>query len=301
MSEKVGGFASRVGDFSGWFGKKYKGEQVVSWDHDKQVGSVFFASGIDQSPDRGYDWKKVGGFIVRDYEMAVILQNGKYVGDLAAGMYKLEKKMKTPGCEIIWLSKEEFKILWGTGNVYAADNLMIGGHGIVNVRISSPRDFVTNLLPSARKELLKGNSLENWIKESVIESINQGMALFSVEELVRDRTGLEDTIKDNLGGNFTRWGLEFLSCNVGGIKVPEEYRKTVLEYEARADMKKKKKELESDEYKRIKEQKAKYEDMLVKIDDKLLEGTIPVATADKLRADYETKLDKIKQQLAEFE
>ncbi|MFW9994834.1 MAG: SPFH domain-containing protein [Candidatus Odinarchaeota archaeon] len=301
MSEKVGGFASRVGDFSGWLGKKYKGEQIVSWDHDKNIGSIFIASGVDQNPDRGYDWKKVGGFIIRDYEMAVILQNGKYVGDLGAGMYKLEKKMKDPGCEIIWLSKEEFKILWGTGNVYTADNLMIGGHGVVNVRISSPSGFVTNLLPSARNELLKGASLEKWIKESVVESVNQAMALFTVEELVRDRTGLEDAIKDNLSVNFNRWGLEFLSCNIGGVKVPEEYRKTVLEYEARMDVKMKKKELESEEYKHLKERKTKYEDMLLKIDEKLLEGTIQAVTADKLRVEYQAKLDKIKQRLAEFE
>ena len=136
MSENIGGFASRVGEVSGWLGKKlYKGAQIIAWDHETNSGSVFVASGIDQHPDRGYDWKKVGGFVIRDYEMGVILQNGKYVGDLAAGMYKLEKKMKAPGCEIIWLSKQEFKILWGTGNVYTSDNLMVGGFGVINIRL----------------------------------------------------------------------------------------------------------------------------------------------------------------------
>ncbi|MHA1169182.1 MAG: SPFH domain-containing protein, partial [Candidatus Hodarchaeales archaeon] len=298
MSENIGGFVSHVGDFSNWLGKKlYKGAQVISWDHNKNKGSIFIASGIDQASDAtsGYDWKKVGGFVVRDYEMAVILQNGKYVGDLGAGMYKLEKKMKAPGCEIIWMSKQEFKILWGTGNVYTLDNIMVGGFGVVNVRIHSPRDFVSNLLPGARKELMQGVNLEKWIKETIIESINQAMAQFSVEELVRDRTGLEDMIKNNLEGNFDRWGLEFLSCNVGGVKIPEEYRKTVLEYDARTQIKNKKKELESDEYKRLKQQKTKYEDMLFKIDEKILEGTITQNVADKLKADYQAKLDKIKE------
>lgn len=291
--EKFGGLFHRIGDAVHIGTKKFKGKAILS----SNFGDDKESSLIDRLKSEDYDsFRKFDGFVVKDPENAVLLQSGSLVGVAGSGIYELDKPAKRPGSEIIWVTKREFIIKWGSPGIYTSDNIMVGCYGISRMRVVNPRNFIMNVV--SHKQYYSGKELKNWVKQTVVAAVKHVMSRYTVPELLKERRSLEIQTRSELGPETSRWGLELVGLDIGGFKVPDEYQ-ALLSYEIEKQVLAQKRELaeERKEFDDIAEKVTKYEQMLEQADEMFLSGKISEEKYKELTDKYSKKLAHYKSQM----
>ncbi len=289
-TDKFGGLFRKIGDTIHIGTKKFKGKAILSSKFDDSLGESLIHRVKAEEND---NFRKIDGFIVKEPENAVLLQSGVLVGVAGSGIYQLEKTAKHPGSEIIWVTKREFIIKWGTPGIYTSDNVMVGCWGISRMRIVNPRNFIMNVV--SHKQYYSGNELKNWVKQTVIAAVKHVMTRYTVPELLKDRRSLEIQTRSELGPESSRWGLELVGLDIGGFKVPEEYE-TLLTYEIEKQIIETQQELaeERNKFDEVSEKIKKFELMLEQADEMFLGGKISEKRYKEIADKYSSKLAKIK-------
>ncbi|MFX0014522.1 MAG: SPFH domain-containing protein [Promethearchaeota archaeon] len=290
--EKFGGLFRRIGDAMHIGTKKFKGKVILS----SNFGPETKSSLISRLKSEDHDsFRKYDGFIVKDPENAILLQSGSLVGVAGSGIYELDKSAKRPGSEIIWVTKREFIIKWGTPGVYTSDNIMVGCYGISRMRVVNPRNFIMNIV--SHKQYYSGDELKNWVKQTIIAAVKHVMSRYSVPELLKERRSLEIQTRSELGPETSRWGLELVGLDIGGFKVPDEYQ-ALLAYEIEKQVLDQQKELaeERKDLDNITEKIKKYEQMLEQADEMFLSGKLNEEKYKELTDKYSKKLAKFRAQ-----
>lgn len=289
-TDKFGGLFRKIGDTIHIGTKKFKGKAILSSKFDDSLGESLIHRVKAEEND---NFRKIDGFIVKEPENAVLLQSGVLVGVAGSGIYQLEKTAKHPGSEIIWVTKREFIIKWGTPGIYTSDNVMVGCWGISRMRIVNPRNFIMNVV--SHKQYYSGNELKNWVKQTVIAAVKHVMTRYTVPELLKERRSLEIQTRSELGPESSRWGLELVGLDIGGFKVPEEYE-TLLTYEIEKQIIETQQELaeERNKFDEVSEKIKKFELMLEQADEMFLGGKISEKRYKEIADKYSSKLAKIK-------
>jgi regulator of protease activity HflC (stomatin/prohibitin superfamily) len=290
--DKFGGLFRRIGDTVHIGTKKFKGKSILS----SKFGEENKGSLIHRVKAEEFDnFRKIDGFVVKEPENAVLLQSGSLIGVAGSGIYQLEKTARHPGSEIIWVSKREFIIKWGTPGIYTSDNIMVGCWGISRMRVVNPRNFIMNVV--SHKQYYSRNELINWVKQTVIAAVKHVMTRYTVPELLKERRSLEIQTRSELGPESSRWGLELVGLDIGGFKVPEEYQ-TLMSYEIEKQVLETQQELavERGKFDEITEKTKKYQLMLEQADEMFLQGKISESSYKEISDKYSTKLAKLKAQ-----
>ena len=288
--EKFGGLFRRIGDTVHVGTKKFKGKTIINakFEPDALISRI-------KSDD--YDsFRKYDGFVVKDPENAIVLQSGSLVGVAGSGIYELDKAAKRPGGEIIWVTKREFIIKWGTPGIYTSDNILVGCYGISRMRINNPRNFIMNVV--SHKQYYTSEELKNWVKQTIIAAVKHIMSRYTIPELLKERRSLEIQTRSELGPETSRWGLELVGLDIGGFKVPEEYQ-ALLSYEVEKQVLEQRKELagERKSLDDVSEQITKYEQMIEQADEMFLSGKLNEEKYKELSDKYSKKLAQLKAQL----
>ncbi|MHA1940341.1 MAG: SPFH domain-containing protein [Candidatus Hodarchaeales archaeon] len=293
--DKFGGLFRRIGDTIHYGTKKFKGKSILNSNFDESK----IESLIQRIRSDEYDnFRKIDGFIVKEPENAVLLQSGELIGVAGSGIYQLEKTAKHPGSEIIWVTKREFIIKWGSPGIYTSDSVMVGCWGISRLRIINPRNFIMNVV--SHKQYYSGTELKNWVKQTIIAAVKHVMSRYTVPELLKERRSLEMQTRSELGPESSRWGLELVGLDIGGFNVPEEYE-TLLTYEIEKQILETKQEL-AEERKSLDsptEKILKFETMLEQADEMFLSGKISENRYKEISDKYSKKLAKLKSQSLE--
>ncbi len=291
--EKFGGLFRRIGDAVHIGTKKFKGKSILS----SNFGPETEGSLISRLKSEEFDsFRKYDGFIVKDPENAILLQSGSLVGVAGSGIYELDKSAKRPGSEIIWVTKREFIIKWGTPGIYTSDNIMIGSYGISRMRVVNPRNFIMNVV--SHKQYYSGDELKNWVKQTVVAAVKHVMSLYTIPELLKERRSLEIQTRSELGPETSRWGLELVGLDIGGFKVPDDYQ-ALLSYEVEKQVLEQQRELaeERESFDDIAEKVKKYEQMLEQADEMFLSGKLSEEKYKKLTDKYSEKLAHLRAQM----
>jgi len=289
--EKFGGLFRRIGDTIHIGTKRFKGKTILNSNFDSEDSLISRVKSDDR--DR---FRKDDGFIVKDLENAILLQSGSLVGVAGSGIYELDKSAKQPGSEIIWVTKGEFIIKWGTPGIYTADNILVGCYGISRMRVVNPRNFIMNVV--SYKRYYSSEELKNWVKQTVIAAVKHVMARYTVPELLKERRSLVIQTRSELGPETSRWGLELVGLDIGGFKVPDEYQ-TLLSYEVEKQVLEQQRTMSEERSKlnNIAENVKKYEMMLEQADEMFLTRKISEEKYKELTDKYSTKLSKFKAQM----
>lgn len=291
-ADKFGGLFRRIGDTIHLGTKKFKGKAILSSKFEKSSEESLVQRVKAEDHD---NFRKIDGFIVKEPENAVLLQSGVLIGVAGSGIYQLEKSARHPGSEIIWVTKREFIIKWGTPGIFTADNVMVGCWGISRMRVINPRNFIMNVV--SHKQYYTGTELKTWVKQTVISAVKHVMSRYTVPELLKERRSLEIQTRSELGPESSRWGLELVGLDLGGFKVPEEYE-TLLTYEIEKQVLETQQALaeERSQFDELDEKIKKFELMLEQADEMFLSGKISEQKYKELTDKYSTKLAKLKVQ-----
>ncbi|MFX0151136.1 MAG: SPFH domain-containing protein [Candidatus Hodarchaeota archaeon] len=291
--EKFGGLFRRIGDTVHIGTKRFKGKTILSSNFSKETeDSLIFRVKSDDHDS----FRKDDGFIVKDLENAILLQSGVLVGVAGSGIYELDKAAKRPGSEIIWVTKREFLIKWGTPGIYTSDNILMGCYGISRMRVVNPRNFIMNVV--SHKHYYSGTELKNWVKQTIIAAVKHVMSRYTVPELLKERRSLEIQTRSELGPETSRWGLELVGLDIGGFNVPDDYE-ALLSYEIEKQVLEQQQQLAKERKKvnDIAENVKKYELMLEQADEMLLSGKLSEEKYKELTDKYSKKLAQYKAQM----
>ncbi len=273
---RMGGFFKKIGDVTSSVGRTFKGKTIVNSNLDENQNRI-----ITRLTSIATDsFRNIDGFVVKDYEHVVLLHQGSIVGIADSGIFELQKKSKSPGTEIIWITKREIEIKWGSPSVYTADQALIGCYGSARVRIVNPRSFVKNVIADQAKYDLK--ELKSWIKHTLISTIKTALSNYNLSELYSKRKSISLKVRREINPEFTRWGLELLTLDILGLKIPKEHQ-TLLKTDEDAD-----------EKERLQALLQKYEELIEKADEKLLSGEISEERHSEIVKRYQKKIQELK-------
>jgi len=204
-------------DIKKMFGKP----RIAMWDH-RSGSELLWRVPDPSSPVEEYrDISKLDGFVVREYEYAVVLRGGRLVANLPPGIYKITKRAKIPGTEIIWIDKRQFKANWGARDLMTRDGVRIGMYGSVILRVVDPVNFVINVV-SARQSYTE-EDIKQWIRDTMAGILRNVLMNHPIEVVASNRDILLSSVKNACKDLFTQWGIEIISVEIAGMRLPEEY------------------------------------------------------------------------------
>lgn len=218
---------------------KTSGLKVVEWDHSLNPGVVWrFPDYTSGTPPITEQLGSVDAFNVKEYEKAVFIRQGKVVAVVPSGTWLIKDSAKQVGTEIVWVDQRPYKTRWGVSEILTLDDVSIGSHGVIYVKVGDPSLFLINLVTANR--YFTPQSIESFIKEHINSIIKSVMATFPFSTLMREREVISAAVRANCKEMFSKLGLEMMSLDVMGYRVPEEYMKALqrtplVEAEMRAE------------------------------------------------------------------
>ena len=133
---------------------------LVNWDYRKNKGIVWCY------PVN----KKDKGFMVRQgQEIAIWLQKGRLLDVIMDGYsHEFQKSSEKEGSELIYIKSGEVRLQWGIpmrNGIVTADQIMIGCHGVLTLKISSPQDFIFHLVSTETCVFIEDLEKEVFLKD----------------------------------------------------------------------------------------------------------------------------------------
>jgi hypothetical protein len=165
----------------------------------------------------------VESILVREYERAVFLRDGKLYGPgaLPPGRWILTKMVFLGRMEVIWVSMQTYKINWGVGRVLLSEGVEVGAHGIAMLRVKDSVNFVLNVVAAQR--YFSPTDLEAWVKDMVRSAVRTEMSHYAPLTLQRERESFIATVRTKLKEMFDQFGLEFLNLEIPNFHFPQDY------------------------------------------------------------------------------
>ncbi len=202
----------------------------VQWQHDKRPGLVWRVPEPDSIPSSeritiASIFSKHQPIVVREFERAIVLDNGKFFAEMPGGAFDIAKVPIKGVIEIIWVSMSQSQHRWGVGGVMSADGITVGAFGTLYLQVVDATKFVLNLVTG--QQAFSDDKIEAWIKNLVMGIMRREIALREIRALTAEREGFIESCREKLAPLFADWGLEFKHLEMVELNLPPEYREVV--------------------------------------------------------------------------
>jgi regulator of protease activity HflC (stomatin/prohibitin superfamily) len=202
----------------------------VQWPHDKRPGLVWRIPESDEIPafervTAASIFAKKQPVLVREFERAIVLDNGKFYAELPPGVLDISKVPIKGIIEIIWVSMNQTKLRWGVGSVLTTDSVTVGAFGSLFLQIVDATKFVMGLVYG--QQIYTEDKIEEWVKGLIAGVMRQEFARRDVRTLQVEREAFVETCRAALGPMFAEWGLEFKHIEMQELTIPPEFRQAL--------------------------------------------------------------------------
>jgi regulator of protease activity HflC (stomatin/prohibitin superfamily) len=229
LAQKGISFVEGVGKGVQFVGAR-AGVVPVQWPHDKRPGLVWKIPEPESVPaservTTASIFSKHQPIVVREYERAIVLQNGAVYAEMPAGIFDLTKIPIKGALEIIWVSLTQSQHRWGVGGVMSSDGITVGAFGSLYLQISDPTKFVMNLVTG--QQMYTEDKIEAWVKNLISGVMRRELAIRDVRTLMMERDAFVESCKQKIDPLLSDWGLGFKHIELVEVNVPPEYRDIV--------------------------------------------------------------------------
>ncbi len=168
----------------------------------------------------------ISAFVVKEYERAILLHSGKYVGLVESGLWEIDPNFQNSATEIIWVDISEFQLCWGLSavddEVYTPEYARIGASGTINMQVTDPKMLVLNLVAS--KKAASQEEIGEVLNATIKSGIKYVLQKYKIEQLIRIRKEVEAAVRAELFETLEKWGLEITSLIIENLRLPEEFQ-----------------------------------------------------------------------------
>lgn len=211
--------------------KKYKDfdPEIIAWERENigksdQLLTYKFPKPGDNIKDKKY-------FVIKDYEKAIFYNKGELIGVLKGGVYELDKKAKIKGTEIVWIDTSFIDIQWGipqSEGIPTKDGFIIGLYGDLKLRISDVKTLYNDVI--AGKEDWRIQNLKSFIMGLIHTSLRDVFKTYNARNvIIEDRERVINLVTSKVTEEFLRYGIEFETFNIIGIKTSDDADKLFKE------------------------------------------------------------------------
>jgi regulator of protease activity HflC (stomatin/prohibitin superfamily) len=206
------------------------GAVPVQWPHDKRPGLIWRIPEPDDIPafervSVASIFAKKQPVLVREFERAIILDNGKFYAELPPGVMDISKVPITGIIEVIWVSMNQTKLRWGVGGVMTIDSVTVGAFGSLFLQIADATKFVMGLVYG--QQIYTEDRIEEWVKGLIMGLMRRELASRDVRTLQLEREAFVESCRAALGPMLAEWGLEFKHIEMQELTIPPEYRQAL--------------------------------------------------------------------------
>jgi len=202
------------------------GAVALQWPAGHGGGSVIYRLPRDPH-QRASIFAAAQQIVVNEGEVAVVLEDGKSMGDLPPGRYVFQKARVTGSLDIVWIRTGQQSLKWGVGNVASTDGIQISANGVAYVRLLEGRLFNSEVVQGAIT--LTEVELQRFLMPRIQGVIRTTVAKAQALELQTQREVFTDAVKRALSETFAGLGLGIVDFEVVEINFPPEFKAVIAQ------------------------------------------------------------------------
>jgi len=171
------------------------------------------------------DIGKIPQFLVKEYERALFIRDGKIYEEFGPGRHVTSKLSSMTNAYLIYISLVPFKVKWGLPETMSKDDVTVGCSGTVELQIDNPKMFWAQVM-GAKVRYTKDN-LKDHILTNIQGVIRSELANLTVREIYLERDVLIAAVRARLQEMFGALGIDYKRLELVGINVPQKVKDAI--------------------------------------------------------------------------
>ncbi len=186
--------------------------QEIDWEEDELAKKV--------------ELGKIPNFLVREYERALFIRDGKIFQEFGPGTHTASKLSSMTKAYLIYVSLMPFQLKWGLPETMSKDNVRVGACGTIELQMEDSKMFFAHVL--GPKTTFTKHDLREDLLDNIQGVIRSELAALSVKDIYLERDVLLAVVRGKLQELFKSRGFDYKRLEIQGINIPENI-KTALE------------------------------------------------------------------------
>jgi len=171
------------------------------------------------------DLGKIPNFLVREYERALFIKNGKIYQEFGPGTHVASKLSPITNTYLIYVSLIPLHLKWGLPETMSKDNVRVGAFGTIELQIEDPKMFFAHVL--GPKTRYTKNELREDLLGNIQGVIRSELAALDVKQIYIERDVLIAVIRGKLQELFKSMGFDYKRLEIQGVNIPEDIKKAL--------------------------------------------------------------------------
>ncbi len=171
------------------------------------------------------DLGKIPHILVREYERALFLRDGKIFEVFGPGRHVTSKLSSMTKTNLIYISHVPFKLKWGLPETLSKDNVTVGCSGTVELQVDNDKMFFAQIMGS--RSLYTKTKLRERVLTNLQGVIRTELANLTVHEIYMERDVLIAAVRVRLQEMFEAMGIDYKRLEIVGINIPEKIKEAI--------------------------------------------------------------------------
>jgi regulator of protease activity HflC (stomatin/prohibitin superfamily)/RNA polymerase subunit RPABC4/transcription elongation factor Spt4 len=168
---------------------------------------------------------KIPHFLVREYERAVFIRDGKVFEEFGPGRHVTSKLPALTNTQMVYVSLLPVKLKWGLPETMSQDNVAVGASGTVELQIDNPKMFWAQVMGS--KEAYTESDLRDHILTNLQGVVRTELANLTIHQIYLERDVLIAAMRARLQEMFEAIGIDYKRLEIVGINIPDDVKKAL--------------------------------------------------------------------------
>ncbi len=171
------------------------------------------------------DTGKIPQFLVKEYERALFIRDGKIYEEFGPGRHTTSKLSSATNAHLIYVSLVPFKLKWGLPETMTQDNVTVGCSGTIELQVDNPKMFWAQVI-GAKTRYTKDN-MKDHILSNLQGVIRTELANLTVKQVYLERDVLIAAVRARLQEMFGSMGIDYKRLELVGINVPQKIKEAL--------------------------------------------------------------------------
>jgi len=167
-----------------------------------------------------------GLYLVRPWERAVFIENGKVTKVLEGGRHPVARMPVIGVVDVIWVAQKNLKLGYYADSL-SRESVPVRMHGFAILKVSDVLKFVNNVVASQR--VYTQEALNDWLRGQFTATVRSHVGRSSYEDYITERDKFIDMMRQETDRVMREYGLGITTVEVEKIDIDEDIIKVKKE------------------------------------------------------------------------